>query len=280
MRLRSVYTLVGGDTRQAHVAQMLAAAGFMVHTAGVPGLCGTDACLHDAVRAADTVVLPMPAFAGGAHIRAQETIPLDAVLGSMRPGAKLLGGKLEPARPALDASGVRWLDYAEDEALQIENAALTAEAAAQLAMQHLPGAVLGCRALVIGYGRIGRRLCRILAALGADVTAAARKPADFADIRASRLHAELTGAYRSGLGGYDLIANTVPAPVLTGAQLAACRPGCVYLELASMPGGLASPAPEQLRVIDGRGLPGRYAPEAAARIIYQTLLRLDGKGET
>ena len=80
MRLRSVYTLVGGDTRQAHVAQMLAAAGFMVHTAGVPGLCGTDACLHDAVRAADTVVLPMPAFAGGAHIRAQETIPLDAVL--------------------------------------------------------------------------------------------------------------------------------------------------------------------------------------------------------
>ena len=67
MRLRSVYTLVGGDTRQAHVAQMLAAAGFTVHTAGVPGLCGTDACLHDAVRAADTVVLPMPAFAGGAQ---------------------------------------------------------------------------------------------------------------------------------------------------------------------------------------------------------------------
>ena len=277
--MKPVYTLIGGDARQRYLAQALAAAGFAVHWCGVPGLCDTDDSLSAAVREADAVVVPMPALQGELSVRGEAPVPLQSVLEAMPRSAVLLGGMLEPARAMLDASGIRWIDYAADEALQIENAALTAEAALSLAMRELPGTIADARALVIGFGRIGSRLCSLLKALGASVTASARRPEDFARIRAMQLRPEVTRVYQHGLRAYDLIVNTVPAYVLTEQQLLSCKEGCVYLELASRPGGLSSPPPAHIRAVDGRGLPGKYAPEAAARIVLRTLLRLGQGGE-
>ena len=69
-------------------------------------------------------------------------------------------------------------DYFLREELTVANAAATAEAAIQVAMEHLDRTLLGMDCLVVGFGRIGKLLSSRLHGLGGRVTATARKPGD------------------------------------------------------------------------------------------------------
>ena len=164
--------------------------------------------------------------------------------------------------------------YARSESYRIANAALTAEGAAALLARELP--LPGAEALVLGFGRVGSLCARALERAGCSVTVAARR-------RESRVRAEAEGYAAAdtvdlapALGRSDVIVNTVPEPILTGALLRILREGTVLLELASPPGGVDAAAARELglRYIRAPGLPGTYAPERAAAIlrdaVYET----------
>ncbi|MDO5142765.1 MAG: NAD(P)-dependent oxidoreductase [Eubacteriales bacterium] len=131
----------------------------------------------------------------------------------------------------------------------------------------------GARCLVIGYGRIGSMLARKLCALGAQVTAAARSPRDRARIEAAGMPALDTRHLTGTLSGFELIFNTVPAPVLGTAELAGLDAPCLVIDLASLPGGVAADAtlPPDCRVLHALSLPGRVAPLSAARAVHDTV---------
>ena len=95
------------------------------------------------------------------------------------------------------------------------NAVPTAEGAIQIAMEELPITIHGARALVIGYGRLGRALSQRLAGLGAKVSVAARKFADLAWAESCGYGIEHTGQLEGWLCCYDLVVNTVPARILS-----------------------------------------------------------------
>lgn len=141
-------------------------------------------------------------------------------------------------------------------------------------MERIPITIHGSRCLVIGFGRIGKLLSLRLRALGARVTVSARKPEDAALIRALDMQSEVTGPFARGLDCYDLIVNTVPAPVLGQTELSRIRPDCLILDLASKPGGVDQGAAENLgrQVIHALSLPGRVAPATAGYLIRDTIL--------
>lgn len=141
-------------------------------------------------------------------------------------------------------------------------------------MEHLPITIHGSRCLVVGFGRIGKLLSLRLQALGAKVTVSARSPADAALIRALGMQSEVTGPFAKGLDGYDLIVNTVPAPVLGPGELERTREDCLILDLASKPGGVDRSAGKALgrQVIHALSLPGRFAPATAGYLIRDTIL--------
>ncbi|WP_318362040.1 NAD(P)-dependent oxidoreductase [uncultured Agathobaculum sp.] len=149
----------------------------------------------------------------------------------------------------------------------------TCEGALQLAMEQTAFTLQGARCLVIGAGRIGMLLARKLHALGADVWVSARCARDFARIAAAGLSALDTRSLCGHLAGFDLIFNTVPAPVLTAPVLSELTPPCLILDLASLPGGLAADAqpPEGCRVLHALSLPGKVAPLSAARAVFDTV---------
>ena len=99
------------------------------------------------------------------------------------------------------------------------NAVPTAEGAIQIAMEELPITIHGARALVIGYGRLGRALSQRLAGLGAKVSVAARKFADLAWAESCGYGIEHTGQLEGWLCCYDLVVNTVPARILSEEDL-------------------------------------------------------------
>ena len=89
---------------------------------------------------------------------------------------------------------------------------------------------------------------------------AQRAAAECDGVRAMRL---------AGLGGeFDFVVNTAPAPVLGERELRAL-PGAALIELASPPYGIDAAAAERLgrKVQLASGLPGKTAPEAAAKAV-------------
>jgi dipicolinate synthase subunit A len=160
-------------------------------------------------------------------------------------------------------------DYAARENFAVGYAALAAEGAAELAMAGTDGALCKSRALVLGYGRLGKILSARLAALGARVTAAARREGDLAMAEAMGCDTVSLSALDMRLGEFDYIFNTVPAPVLNTKRLAEIRCGVFMVELAGEPGGFDVRKAETLgiRAVAAPGLPGKCAPQAAAELM-------------
>lgn len=280
MRLIHSFFLIGADERQRRLAELLAQRGFCVESWPAPGSAPAGP-LPAALDRVEAVLLPVPALQpGGAELRAGAPLRLETVLDRLRPGAVLFGGGLSGARTLLQARPIRVLDYLEDPLFAAENAAITAEAAICIAMQRLPRTLRGCPCLVLGWGRIGVCLARQLSALGAEVTVAARSPSARALCRALGLKSVGFDHLCGALPGCRCVFNTVPAPVFSREAVLALPAECIFLELASAPGGLAPEVPIPQGFLAAPGLPGRMYPESAAACLLACILRFSEKGDS
>ena len=257
------FVIIGNDARLRHAAEGFAALGYDV--LDTPD--GTAPALFRTLASADGVILPIPAFSEGCVTGT--ALPVPALCAALGPQAVLFGGRLRAGDCPCPA-----VDYSVLEFFQQANAIPSAEGAIQLMMEQLPITLQNAEVLVIGFGRIGKALAVRLAALGARVTVSARKPADLSAIDALGLRSDVTGHYRHGLGSYDCIVNTAPAPVLPREAIAATRPDCFLLDLASQPGGIDFDACRALGRISRHALslPGKVAPRTSGLIVRDTIL--------
>ena len=198
------------------------------------------------------LLLPVPSFDADGKIRGGGDP--EALLRQLPQEITVIGGNL--AHPAL--AGYKTLDLLQDPEYLMQNAAITAHCALRYIMRALPVTLAGQPVLIIGWGRIGKALGRLLQGLEAQVTVCARKTEDRA----------LAAAFGYGvvepgcdLSTYRVLVNTAPASVILETQIARCRPGCVKLDLASVQG---IPGAD---VIWARGLPGKDAPESSGELI-------------
>ena len=168
----------------------------------------------------------------------------------------------------------RIINYLTHPRYIVKNAQVTAEGAVFMAMQASHNALMGKSALITGFGNIGKSLCRKLVALGMQVTVCARSIG-------ARAEAEDYGAARCDfsalpLNPADFVFNTVPSRVISYSYLSALDRESVIIELASNPGGVDVDAAHTLGItlLDGRGLPGKYAPRTAGMILHDTVTEL------
>ncbi len=164
-------------------------------------------------------------------------------------------------KSSLKARGVIPFEYFSRDDFKRQNGILTAEAALAVAESACDRSLCGASVLILGFGCIGKPLARALSSLGSRVTVAARSQAD-------RKTAELCGFGSDTIpvtrGGFDIVFNTVPAPVLDGEALSK-MPDAAVIELASEPGGVTG---QCRKLIKAPGLPGKYMPRTAAEIIF------------
>ena len=279
--MRVKFAVVGGDRRSVLLCSMLARDGhrvqsFALEKAELPGEIPKAGCLQSCVYGADCVVLPVPSERGGFLNAPYAASPcrMDELIGALWRGQLVCGGKL--SEESRLAAGLHPEDIMQRQEFTVGNAALTAEGAVGLLIQNSERSLLGSRVLVCGWGRIGRILTLRLKSLGAEVTAAARSPADRALARAMSCRALDYSQLEGELDGFDFVVNTVPARVLTDAMLCCLSEGALLLELASPPGGFDRTLAENIgvKVLAAPGLPGKSAPYSAAALIRDAVYQI------
>ncbi len=284
MRHERNFWVIGGDMRLAKLAELLSEDGHTVHTFGLdrtlePILATAENGLSG-IHLADCVILPLPAIGEGGYINApfsSTAIPLATLLGHLRPGQVVCAGKVDDdlSRLAQLHDLALW-DYFTREELAVANAVPTAEGAVQIALEEMPITLHGARALVLGYGRLGKLCAHRFQAMGAKVSVGARKWEDLAWAQAYGYETERIDQIDGWLCTFDLVVNTVPARILDGPRLSDLHENCLVIDLASKPGGVDMEKAARLgvKVVWALSLPGKVAPVTSGKIIRDTVYNI------
>lgn len=263
------FEIIGGDLRSVMLAKLLKSGGNEVCGFALDKAEGIEKCAE--ILAADCYILPLPVEGKKAGVLnaplSEKEYLVHEILFDIPDGSVVFGGRIKDEAAS---RGLEMYDFMKSPAFVVGNAALTAEGAQWLLLNECDTALYGKRALIIGYGRIGRILAQRLRAMNVCVGIMSRNP----ELRA------LVGALgylpvspQGDIGGFDLVINTAPGRVLPEGALSTLGKDSLLLELASAPGGIdkAEAEREKLKFIAAPGLPGRYSPYSAAKLMHEAI---------
>ncbi len=269
--------VIGGDERALRLATYLENEGYEVCTLGLKDRDETRLTLE----AADTLLFPYPFSVKNGNVPNLMDLTIDParILACAASGTRLLAGQgLLEYVVAVQALGkdLSYRQYAEDVVFLEANTDISAEGAVCHAMQLLSCTIRDTACLVTGYGPFAQAIARKLLSLGAVVTVAARKDTARRQARQDGMEAVTIKDIPAIAGGIRVLFNTVPAPLLDTEALAAFPAHAILLELASAPYGFDIKKAEQrgLTAVLLPGIPGKYAPESAAKALLGAVKRL------
>ncbi len=284
---------VGGDLRQIRAINKIADMGNAVFVMGFDNehsekLSKNIQILWDFSEIDDiydAVVLPLPYSTDGKNINTplyKHTIPVAEVFGNLSAKNCILAGRCDTKIKAMaETHRIMLIDYLCREELAMLNAIPTAEGAIQIAMEETPFTLHSSRCLVIGNGRIGKVLSKMLKGLGAYVTVAARKKDDQAFAFAMGCDSCPISDLSTTADSFDVIFNTAPSMILDYHLLSKLKRNVLIIDLASKPGGVDFDEARRLgiKVIWALSLPGKVAADTAGDIICSTILNIINETE-
>lgn len=288
---KPVFSIIGGDTRFRYLAEFIAAQGNTTIAAGfdtlsdIPeGIIRTDAVT--AASMADIIILPLPATIDGKTINApfsDKRLEINDELIEAMKYSRIYAGltkKLYTQQPSFNE--LKIYDYSVRECFLIKNAQATAEAVVMLAIEKIPVVLRESRVLVTGCGRIGKFAADFFHRFGAYVCGASQSAENAAIIASMGVDTICYDKLCECMNGFDLVINTADAPVLTETLISAMRRDACIIDVASAPGGTDFEAAERLgiKAVNELGLPGRYSPATAAKIIFETITEMEGERYT
>lgn len=272
--------VIGGDKRAHYIAELLASDGFEVGEALLSADGDASKMTFDAALKCGVIILPTPVTKDGETLfapRAEDKVALVDIIQGVEKGTLLLGGNFaEPIVKSASLRGVKARDYFLRDGVADANAVPTAEGALALAMDNSDITVSGSSCLVVGCGRCGRALAKLLRGCGADVSVSSRKRKDRFWTRIHGCHPVETGELAEIIDRFDYIFNTVPVRVVDAGVLQRMREDALLIELASGAAGVDMTAAAQLgrRAIFAPALPGKCAPKTAAQILYRSIISI------
>ena len=278
-------SVIGGDKRNVELAKLLAKDKNDICLFGF-GQCEElriykqASNLEEALQNSELVITSIPLSKDGNKINTaytEKTILVEDFFQNAK-NKKIITGNItaEISKYIKSENQNQIIDLMKCEELTIKNAIPTAEGALQIAMEKSQITIHNSKCLILGFGRIGKILAKMLDSLGANVYCEARKEQDLAWIKAygyKGVHLKNIDKY---LSEFDFIFNTIPYLILDEEKLKMIQKECLIIDLASKPGGVDFESAKNLglQVDWALALPGKVASKTAAKYIYETILKL------
>lgn len=275
-------SVVGGDLRIIKLIEMLVGDGYKVYTYALENseellnLENVEMCptLDEALKNSKVVVGPIPLSSDRKRLSApfgRNDVDLYEFINSLN-GKHLIAGNIF-IKEELEKNNIKFTDILKREEFTVLNTIATAEGTIQIAMEETQRTVHGSNVLVMGFGRIGKVLAKMLDGIGAKVFCEARKDEDIAWIKAYGYNPIHLNELNNELGKFDIIINTIPFQVLDAERLELVNKDVVIIDLASNPGGVDRKVAREkgLKLIWALSLPGKVAPLTSAEFIKETI---------
>ena len=281
--MEKAISIVGGDLRIIRLIEMLISDGYKVYTYGLEmseellqmdvEMCST---IEETVSYSKVVVGPIPLSSDRKNVStpfSKMKLSLEDFLKVIK-GKKLIAGNiLDFFKEELNKENIQYIDLIKREEFAVLNAIATAEGTIQIAMEETQRTVHGSKVLIMGFGRIGKVLAKMLDGIGAKVSCEARKDEDLAWIKAYGFEPIHLNDLNDKLNEFDIIINTIPFQILNNDRLELVKKDVVLIDLASNPGGVDRKAAKEkgLKLIWALSLPGKVAPLTSADFIKEVL---------
>lgn len=280
--MEKAITVIGGDLRIVKLIEMLDQDGYKVYTYALENseellymesveMCPT---LEEAISKSQVIVGPVPLSSDRKRLSTpfgRNSVEIEEFVKALK-GKYLIAGNIG-IKEELDSNNIQFTDLLKREEFSVLNTIATAEGTIQIAMEETQRTVHGTNVLVMGFGRIGKVLAKMLNGIGAKVYCEARKDEDISWIKAYGYNPVHLNDIDQNLGKFDIIINTIPFQLLVGERLDLIKKEAIIIDLASNPGGIDRKAAREkgLKVIWALSLPAKVAPLTSAEFIKETL---------
>lgn len=275
--------IIGGDLRIVKLASMLKKENYSVKTYALEKaheLVDTKTnSLKECVKDADIVLGPLPLSSSGEFVNtpfSEEKVQIEELINEIGGKTFIAGSIKQEVYEMAEEKDITVLDIIKREELAVLNAISTAEGAIQIAINETPKNLHGNNVLVLGFGRIGKVLSKMLDGIGAKVACEARKTTDLAWIKAYGYEPINLIELKENLNRFDIIINTIPYVVLDKDMLGQVKEDALIIDLASAPGGVDKQAVKELGIKFNwaLSLPGKVSPVTSAEFMKETLLNM------
>lgn len=231
---------------------------------------------------ADIIIAPIPFSRDDIKVNG-ESIECEEIIKLLSKSDKVIytGSISKSMKEKFRENNVKYYDLMELESVTVLNAIPTAEGAIATAMEMTDFTLHGSNVLVMGYGRIGKILAKMLNGIGAHVYCEARKDEDIAQIISMGYKEIKLNNINQYLPNMDVIFNTVPQKILDTSKLALLNKKCSIIDLASSPGGVDFEKAKELKlnVVWALALPGKVAPYTAALYLKNAIDKIELENE-
>jgi dipicolinate synthase subunit A len=275
--------VIGGDLRIVKLVEMLQKEGYTLKTYGLEKATEIEETntnsIEECIKDANIVLGPLPLSSNGQLVNtpfSSKKINVEELINQIG-GKTFIAGSIKPeVYQMAEEKDITILDIVKREEFAVLNAISTAEGAIQIAINETPKNVHGNNVLVLGFGRIGKVLSKMLDGIGAKVACEARKATDLAWIKAYGYEAINLIDLKENLHRFDIIINTIPYIVLDKEMLQEVKKDTLIIDLASNPGGVDKQAVKELGIKFNwaLSLPGKVSPITSAEFMKETLLNM------
>ncbi len=275
------FSIIGGDLRSVKLAELIAAEGNSVNiygfsNAGFEIKLKQSNAIAEAINETDVVIGPIPCSNDNELLNApfhNDKIYINEVFKCINKNQLFIAGRIsDKISHMAQVYNVYTVDLLEREEMAVLNAIPTAEGAIQIALEEMPTTLHNSNALILGFGRIGKTLAKVLTGMGANVYVEARKYSDLAWIRNYGYKPVLLSELSNTVKSINVLFNTIPSIILNNEVLKALNSNCLIIDLASKPGGVDFEKAKELglKAIWALSLPGKVAPVTAAEFMKDT----------
>lgn len=166
--------------------------------------------------------------------------------------------------------------YYYNDLFLLKNSRLTAQGVLRLIADNVDDDFIKIRVAVIGYGRCGKSICRLLNNCGLNVTSFSRREESVVYAEDTGINAYIFDSYKKQISDFDIIVNTVPVNILSNEEISQLNQNNIYIEVASKPYGFDISEADvfNFRYILAESLPGRFVPVSAGFNIADTVLNI------
>jgi len=276
--------IVGGDAREAEIAQLAALTGATVRAfgfpwpdAGIPGVTRANSG-PEAMTGAIVALFPIAGIKDGCLYAPSlgDPIRIDAaLLDGMAPGGHVICGSADATltREA-ERRSLTIHAYEHDKESRLLRAPSVVEGVLATLIGNTTHSLHDAEIAVLGQGVLGRLLALALHKLGARVHAVARDPVQRAEAVVLGIDACGFESLPTIAPCLDILISAVPVTVVDAELLGKLRAGALVVDLASPPGSIDLEAAKarQIKAIWARGL-GARAPVTVGRAQWLAIRR-------